>query len=92
MHYFGVHNCHLGHLDKITVFNQIANSANLAPEAIAYIGDDLPDLPCIQAAGLGVSVPNAVKKVRDHADWITPRPGGHGAFRDVVDLLMTYGK
>jgi 3-deoxy-D-manno-octulosonate 8-phosphate phosphatase (KDO 8-P phosphatase) len=79
---------HLGFLDKLPVFEKILQQHQLLPNQVAYIGDDLPDLPCIQTAGLGVTVPNAIEQVKLHADWITPRTGGMGAVRDLCELII----
>jgi 3-deoxy-D-manno-octulosonate 8-phosphate phosphatase (KDO 8-P phosphatase) len=84
----GVSECHLGHLDKISVYDMIKKTHKLSDEMIAYIGDDLPDLPCVAQAGLGITVPNAVNAVKQAADWITDKPGGQGAIREVCDLFI----
>jgi 3-deoxy-D-manno-octulosonate 8-phosphate phosphatase (KDO 8-P phosphatase) len=83
-----INELHLGFLDKITPFKQILAKYNYQPHQVAYIGDDLPDLPCIQAAGLGVSVPNAIDSVKKIANWITPHAGGMGAVRDLCELIL----
>ena len=52
------------------------------------VGDDLPDLPLIQKAGMGIAVANASEDVRRAADWITHRHGGEGAVREVVEAIL----
>jgi YrbI family 3-deoxy-D-manno-octulosonate 8-phosphate phosphatase len=66
----------------------IAASLKLAPDQIAYIGDDLPDVPTIRYAGLGIAVADAPEEVRGAADYVTSVPGGRGAVREVVELLL----
>lgn len=84
----GVQYVYQGHEDKLPVFEQILSATGIAAHATAFTGDDLPDLPVILAAGLGIAVANAASKVREHADFVTSRPGGEGAVREVCDLLL----
>ncbi|MGH7585596.1 MAG: HAD hydrolase family protein, partial [Gemmatimonadales bacterium] len=58
-------------------------------EEVAFVGDDLADLPVLRRVGLPIAVANAVQEVRDAAVWTTTRPGGHGAVREVIEALMT---
>lgn len=74
--------------EKLPVVEQIAEDAGLSLEQIAFIGDDLPDLPAIRAVGLGVAVADAAQEVRDGADYVTATPGGRGALRELVELLL----
>ena len=60
----------------------------LSPEAAAYIGDDLTDLPAVRYAGFGVAVANAVDEVKKYADYVTIRPGGGGAVREVIEYIL----
>lgn len=77
-----------GHTNKREAFAEIAKSLNLEAEQIAHIGDDLPDLPLMQQAGLGISVADGYSFIKQHADWITTQKGGSGAVREVADLLL----
>ena len=52
------------------------------------MGDDIADVPLLEAAGLGVAVADARMEARQAADWITPNPGGMGAVRDVCDWIL----
>jgi len=67
---------------------EIAAEQNLSTEEIAYIGDDLPDLPAIRGVGLGVTVPHAPQELKNAAEYITQRPGGYGAVRDLIDQIL----
>ncbi len=84
----GIRHLMQGREDKKTALAELAGALNLAPQAIAYMGDDLPDLPAILYAGLGVTVPNAHWAVRESADICTEAPGGQGAVRELCDLLL----
>ncbi|MBW4933843.1 KdsC family phosphatase [Marinobacter sp. F4206] len=78
-----------GREDKRVALQELVSTMNLSPEAIAYMGDDLPDLPAIRYAGLGITVPNGYWLVREHADYCTQAAGGNGAVREACDLLLT---
>jgi 3-deoxy-D-manno-octulosonate 8-phosphate phosphatase (KDO 8-P phosphatase) len=57
-------------------------------EAVAFVGDDLADLPVMRRAGLPIAVADAVAEVRAAAVWVTEAPGGRGAVREVVERLL----
>ena len=67
---------------------EIAAEQNLSMEEVAFIGDDYPDLPAIRAVGLGVTVPHAPQELKNAAEYITQRPGGYGAVRDLIDQIL----
>lgn len=75
-------------VDKTEAYQDLKTKLNLSDSQIAYVGDDLPDLANICRAGLGITVANAPKIMKDHADWITIAKGGRGAVREVCDLIM----
>ncbi|GHT47685.1 haloacid dehalogenase [Planctomycetales bacterium] len=66
----------------------IAEEKKLSLEEIAFIGDDYPDLAPIRAVGLGVTVPHAPQELKNAAEYITQRPGGFGAVRDLIDQIL----
>ncbi|MBW0146879.1 KdsC family phosphatase [Marinobacter arenosus] len=78
-----------GREDKRVALQELVSTLNIAPEAIAYMGDDLPDLPAIRYAGLGITVPNGYWLVREHAHYCTQATGGNGAVREACDMLLT---
>jgi len=80
-----------GREDKKIALQELVGTLDIRPEAIAYMGDDLPDLPAVRYAGLGVTVPNGYWLVRKHADYCTRVNGGEGAVRELCDLLLTAG-
>lgn len=77
-----------GEEDKLPALIQIAKNLELTNDQIAYIGDDVPDLPCIEAVGLGVAVNDAHPLVKKGANYITFINGGFGAVRELCDLIM----
>lgn len=74
--------------DKLAVFRELLAKLGLPPGAAAYMGDDVVDLPVMQACGLALTVPEAPALVKRHAHYVTVRPGGGGAAREACDLLM----
>lgn len=83
-----VHEIHLGHLDKLPVFEEILERRGLRAEEVAYLGDDLLDIPVLQRAGLACTVPNGRAEVRAHCHYLCNTPGGQGALREVVELIL----
>lgn len=77
-----------GREDKWVALEPMITERNLKPEEVAYVGDDWPDLACIRRVGLGIAVVNADGAVKHHADYITERRGGEGAFREVADFIL----
>ncbi|WP_298634650.1 HAD-IIIA family hydrolase [uncultured Umboniibacter sp.] len=77
-----------GREDKWIPLQEMLAERNLQPKQVAYVGDDWPDLACIRRVGLGVAVANADEAVKAHADYITERRGGEGAFREVASLIL----
>lgn len=77
-----------GQVDKRDAYAKIKAQLQLDDHQIAYVGDDLPDLPMIKSAGLGVAVANAVRQVKAYADWQTELTGGRGAVREVCELIL----
>lgn len=77
-----------GRGEKLSAFEEILRAAKLRAEEVAYIGDDLPDLPVLTRVGLGIAVANAVPEVKRTAHYVTKASGGNGAAREVVELLL----
>ena len=88
MQALNVHHIIQGEEDKLPALKALAIQQNIQLNEIAYIGDDVPDLACIQAVGLGVAVMDAHPSVLKHADHITFIRGGFGAVREVCDMIM----
>jgi 3-deoxy-D-manno-octulosonate 8-phosphate phosphatase (KDO 8-P phosphatase) len=79
---------HQGIFDKVERYREILERFELPPEAVCYIGDDLVDVPVLRKVGLAVAPANAEEGVREIAHWVTPSAGGHGAVRELVDLIL----
>ena len=77
-----------GHTEKIPVLDEILEKAGLGAEQVGYVGDDLTDVVVLHRVGLGIATANARPEVKAEAHWVTPSPGGRGAVRDVVELLL----
>lgn len=77
-----------GAQDKLAAVRDIATEHGLSLSAVCYIGDDLPDLAPIQSVGLGVAVADAAEEVRQAATYVTSQPGGRGAVRELVELIL----
>ena len=77
-----------GQLNKLQAFEQLCQQLDLSTEQVAYVGDDLVDLPVMKKAGLSIAVADAHERVIHAANWTTQHNGGHGAVRDVCELLM----
>lgn len=77
-----------GREDKLIALKEIVKQLQLSLTEVAYLGDDLPDLPAIRAVGLGMTVPNGSHFVKKMAAGITEIPGGKGAVREFCELIM----
>lgn len=77
-----------GHEEKFPVVEQIVKDLGLSLEQLCYIGDDLADLACIQAAGLGATVADGVNEVKAAAALVTKTPGGEGAVRELIETIL----
>lgn len=77
-----------GFLSKLGPLQDILKRENLTPDQIAYIGDDLTDLPLLKAVGFAATVPNAVPQVKQAAHFISTRQGGDGAYREIIDFIL----
>lgn len=80
--------CINGTRDKLGDLKVLAERYQATREEVAFAGDDIPDIECIEWAGFGIAVANAVPEVVIAADWKTERPGGHGAIRECAEKLI----
>jgi 3-deoxy-D-manno-octulosonate 8-phosphate phosphatase (KDO 8-P phosphatase) len=74
--------------NKLEVYEKILVDTELTHDEVAYIGDDLIDIPLLRRVGLAVAVADAVDEVKAAAHLITQRPGGQGAVREVIELIL----
>ncbi|MGH9503320.1 MAG: KdsC family phosphatase [Terriglobales bacterium] len=79
---------HQGIQDKLKVFLEILNEEALAASEVAFVGDDVIDLPVMRNCGFSVAVANARREVKDEAHYVTPHSGGEGALRDVIEYIL----
>ena len=77
-----------GITDKLNVANQLCAKFNIKLDEIAYIGDDLGDIELLKAVGFSGSPANASPYIQQLVDFVTPRKGGEGAFRDFVEEIL----
>lgn len=78
---------------KMEYYKRMLKELEVTDEEVCFIGDDLPDLAVLRNVGLSVGVPNAVEEVKKEVDYITHKAGGHGAVREVIELILkTQGK
>ena len=84
----GIQHLFQGREDKLVVLDGLLAELGLSYEQVAYLGDDLPDLPVIRRVGLGMAVANAAGFVREHAHGVTTARGGEGAAREFCELIL----
>ena len=84
----GIRHVYLGADNKLKVLNRLLDKLGFTAEQVACVGDDVPDLACLEAAGLAIAVADAHQDLDAVADWHTHNGGGMGAVREVCDLLL----
>ena len=77
-----------GSPDKIAAFEQLLKEAGVDENEVAFVGDDLPDIPIMNRAELAVAVADAVEETRAVAHYITRAKGGRGAVREVIEIIL----
>ena len=77
-----------GTANKLDAMREIVGKENITLDNVAYLGDDVIDLPVMRACGLAMAVADARAQVRAAAHWVTPSKGGHGAARDAIDFIL----
>ena len=80
-----------GSLDKVPSFEAAMKDAGLSPHEVAYMGDDLFDMPLLKRAGFAATVHDAMEDVQEVVHYIAKRPAGNGAVREVCDLIRKNG-
>lgn len=84
----GISHLYQGREDKQVALDELLGQLGLEYRDVAYLGDDLPDLPVIRRVGLGMAVANAAPFVREHAAGVTLARGGEGAAREFCELIL----
>ena len=88
MQSLGIEHVYQGHENKRQAFQDVISRLSLTPDQVAYLGDDVIDLPIMTQVGFAVAVADANFAVKNHADWCTETQGGLGAVREVCDLIL----
>src|SRR5262245_6435342 len=78
----------LGTLEKVEALEEAMAQESLRASEVAFMGDDLPDLPVIRRVGLSATVADAPLEVRSRVDYVTRAIGGHGAVREVIEQIL----
>ena len=91
MQHLGVQYVFQGQLEKLPAYESLKRELSLQDDQIAYVGDDVVDLPIMRRVGLAIAVQDAHRLVRQEAHWQTPSAGGRGAAREVCELIMDAG-
>jgi 3-deoxy-D-manno-octulosonate 8-phosphate phosphatase (KDO 8-P phosphatase) len=88
----GIQHVRLGQDDKLAALTEITRHLDIPLSEVACMGDDLPDLPMMEAAALGIAVADAHPAIVEKSDWCTRLGGGRGAVREVCDFLVAAQK
>ncbi len=88
MQSLGIKHVFQGAADKTVAYTQLKQQVNLDDRHIAYVGDDVVDLPVMRQTGFAIAVADAHQLVKQQAHWTTSHKGGRGAAREVCELLM----
>lgn len=88
MESLGINHVYQGCAEKLPFFEALLAKTGLSADQVAYVGDDVVDLPVMVRVGLAVAVQDAHYLAKRHAHWITPNPGGRGAARDLCEFIM----
>lgn len=73
---------------KMPAYEEILQKAGVSDSAVAFVGDDLPDIPLMRRAGLAIAVGDAVPEVKHVAHYTTKALAGHGAIREAIELIL----
>ena len=86
----GIERAYFGVVDKVAAFRDVAGSLGVTAAEAAFIGDELVDVPLLSQVGFSATVPDAVDEVKAVVHYVTKRPGGDGAVRELCDLIRAY--
>ena len=84
----GIEHVYQGQRDKLPAFEALLAKLGISSDEVAFVGDDVVDLPILTRVGRAIAVADAHPLVVRHAHWRTPNPGGRGAARDVCELIL----
>lgn len=83
-----VHHVYQGQADKTIALDEICAKENISPKQVAYVGDDVIDLPVMRRCGLAIAVANALDQVKEESHVVTKRKGGEGAAREAIEFIL----
>jgi 3-deoxy-D-manno-octulosonate 8-phosphate phosphatase (KDO 8-P phosphatase) len=86
----GIRHAHFGVTDKVAIFRDVAGTLGIRADETAFIGDELVDVPLLSEVGFAATVPDAVDEVKAVVHYVTRRPGGDGAVRELCDLIRAH--
>lgn len=84
----GITEIHLKSTHKLPVLRDLLNRHGISPLETVYVGDDIPDIPCMKEVGLSVAPADAAVEAKEIAHYISPRGGGFGVARDIIRQVM----
>jgi len=84
----GIQRVYQGKREKLPAYEELKQITGFSDEQIAYVGDDVVDLPVMTKVGFAIAVQDAHSLTKQHAHWVTPSDGGRGAAREVCELIM----
>jgi len=84
----GINHVFQGMKNKLTGLEELVKATGLSPGDMAYMGDDIIDLPVLTRVAFSAAVADAVEEVRDRVDFVSKRPGGRGAARELAELVL----
>lgn len=87
----GIHYLYEGSVDKLPAFEDLQKKSGISASEMAYMGDDYFDLPILNRVKFSATVPDAMDEVTASVQYITKRPAGNGAVREVCDYILKYG-
>ncbi|SMN13290.1 3-deoxy-D-manno-octulosonate 8-phosphate phosphatase [Bathymodiolus heckerae thiotrophic gill symbiont] len=88
MENLGIVHFYQGQSNKVVAFNDLLQKLNLSADKVAYVGDDVIDLPVMNQVGFSIAPANAHDLVKQQANLTTEKMGGHGAVREVCDFIL----
>lgn len=87
-HELGIHDIHQNIMDKLKVLKSVLKKHNLDASEVAFIGDDINDIPPLAHVGFSAAPSDAVESVRESVSWVSSKPGGGGAVREMIEFIM----
>lgn len=87
----GIHFLFEGYKEKLPALTELEKQSGIKAAEMAYMGDDYFDVPVLEKVGFAATVPDAMDEVFEVVDYVTKRPAGRGAVREVCDFIYKYG-